>query len=228
MTDLPDPSKLEHAWEEILKRDEKRTSARHVAVVRTTWLAWYEEDEFHSTDGVLQDISRGGAALEVGKAPPCTDIWFCLEAAGRVWGAPFVVVDTTKGQSMAYRMRGRFPDGCPEELYRVALRGYRSARARTPHAQSAGQRLWRRLKERVLGQPDRPEANAEGPEPGSVLLRPLVLGLFAEGATEVSFSTLTEDTGPGPRQSGDAGPSSRFVIPPATAPFPKAELRPPV
>ncbi len=210
-------SRMEHAWENILKRNEQRSSARHAAFEQLAWIAWYEDGEFHSADGALQDISRGGAALEVRTAPPDGTIWVCLEAADRVWGAEFAVIATTPGRSLAHRLRGRFVHGCPEELYRVALRGYRVVEAKTPHSRGSRTGLWKGLKKRVLGQADRVGPEAETAPLDSVALRPLVLRLLTEGASEVHLSSLVGRAAPSRANGGKV--ASKFVIPAATAPF---------
>ncbi|MFO0957770.1 MAG: hypothetical protein U0800_09975 [Isosphaeraceae bacterium] len=119
-------SRLEASWHRILHREEQRTSARHVAVVNSAWIAWEDPTgRILSEDATLLDISRGGASVQVVRFAPYRSVWLCIEAGGKVWGVRFETVEEHANPETGNRLRGRFPDRCPEGFYRVALRGYR-------------------------------------------------------------------------------------------------------
>lgn len=210
----PPTGRLDKAWESILSRDERRTAARHVPITQTAWFGWWDGPEFQSANAVLLDISRGGAALEVERMLPPGPIWLCLEVEGRVWGTEYVVIAESRGRNLPHRARGRFLGECPDDLYRVALRGYRQGEIRTPSGRRSSQPLWDRLKHRVLGRGGSTTPQSE-PDVANDLqgVRSQVVQLLAQGATEVVLATLAG------LPAAERRNRPLFILPQPTAPL---------
>lgn len=176
-------SRMEASWHRILHREEQRASARHVALLNTAWIAWEgAAGRVITENGTLLDISRGGARIQVGLVPPDRTLWLCIEAADKVWGCRFEMIDHQSKGPIGTWIRGRFPNSCPEPFFRVALRGHREKSP--PHARpakSTGVLHW--VKSRIGRQPD----PAPEPAPNVAALRERAVRRLAAGEVEVGL-----------------------------------------
>jgi len=183
---------MEASWHRILHREEQRATARHVAVVNTAWIAWEDPSgRVHTENAILLDVSRGGANLQVERFAPCLTLWLCIEGSGKVWGSRFETIEEHANSLTGNRLRGRFADACPEEFYRVALRGHRGEKSAAPDPPRAKSSLFDWLRGRI-GRRPRPTDKDESVIDLAVV-RQQVVRRLAEGAVEVVLSETIDE-----------------------------------
>jgi hypothetical protein len=113
-----------HHQEERRKSTERRQSQRYRAAVRQAQLGWWEGEEFRTTEAGVQDISLGGARLNLAaRAPRPGSVWVNFPGPGAAeWVAAQVVgsgPDAAGGESL----RVEFADGCPYDTFRSVAWG---------------------------------------------------------------------------------------------------------
>jgi hypothetical protein len=104
--------------------DENRGSVRYQAMRGAVYLGWWDEPDFRTCAARLQNLSHGGALVDVALAPPeGSSLWLCAGGTppGQ-WVEGEVVAREAPGPA-AYRLHLRFPETCPYELFEAAVLG---------------------------------------------------------------------------------------------------------
>ena len=77
---------------------ERRGGVRHPAVSHEIWVGWSTRDQFEAIDGLLINISRGGALIVLKSRPPRDrPVWVYKQVASSVWSVRGGVVGHTPG-----------------------------------------------------------------------------------------------------------------------------------
>ena len=104
---------------------DNRGASRYGAVKGSVYLGWWAEPEFRTCAARLIDLSHGGALVHVAIAPPEEPgLWLCLAGAPPGdWVEVEIVVREVLNQDFV-KLRLRFPDSCPYELFEGAVLGH--------------------------------------------------------------------------------------------------------
>lgn len=104
---------------------DNRGASRHGAVKSAIYLGWWAEAEFRTCAARLVDLSHGGALVHVAILPPEeTGLWLCLAGAPPGdWMEVEVVARETVSEDFV-KLRLRFPESCPYELFEGAVLGH--------------------------------------------------------------------------------------------------------
>ena len=118
-------------WKKVnAKAEERRGGTRHEAVSHEIWLGWSTRSEFVSLDGLLLNISRGGALLILKERPPRDrPIWVYKKVCSVVPSVRGEVVATTPAPGGAFAVRVKFAIPCPTILCESAVCGDPSSAA---------------------------------------------------------------------------------------------------
>jgi hypothetical protein len=109
-------------WHLILRRitasaQERRGGVRHPVASREIWVGWSARDQFVALDGMMINISRGGALVLLKDRPPRDrPVWVYKDVAGVVRSVRGEVVGFTPAPGGAYAVRFRFATPCPTAL----------------------------------------------------------------------------------------------------------------
>jgi hypothetical protein len=103
---------------------ERRGGVRHPAVSQEIWVGWSTRDQFEALDGLLINISRGGALIVLKSRPPKDrPVWVYKQVASSVWSVRGGVVGHTPAPGGAYAVRFQFATPCPTALCESAVCG---------------------------------------------------------------------------------------------------------
>lgn len=102
---------------------ERRTECRHVPVEPCCLVGWWDGDAFEVARAALENLSRGGAMLQVSDAPVGLDLWFCLDVDRWLGSVQARVRAVARPAIGGYSVRIQFPDPVPEGLFRAACEG---------------------------------------------------------------------------------------------------------
>jgi PilZ domain len=103
---------------------ERRGGVRHPVVSHEIWVGWSARDQFVALDGVMVNISRGGALILLKDRPPRDrPVWVYKDVAGLVRSVRGEVVGFTPAPGGAYAVRFRFATPCPTILCESAVCG---------------------------------------------------------------------------------------------------------
>jgi hypothetical protein len=111
-------------WSAFIPEDfrEKRAASRYDAVRSLVYLGWWEDDEFRTCAGSLQNLSQSGALINAGQAPPETaPVYLCLAGAEPGEWVETTCSVTTRPRDVFYRLRLRFSEACPYDFFRSAV-----------------------------------------------------------------------------------------------------------
>lgn len=96
------------------KDDDRRAARRHVAARPEVWVGWWSGETFGTIEGVLLNISRGGALIVLGEWPPKRAPLYVYKDVGEtiacIRGEVIGVVPAPRGM---YAARVRFAAPCP-------------------------------------------------------------------------------------------------------------------
>jgi hypothetical protein len=103
---------------------ERRGGVRHPVVSHEIWAGWSTRDQFVALDGMLVNISRGGALILLQDRPPRDrPVWVYKKVMGVVWSVRGEVVGFTPAPGGAFAVRFRFATPCPTALCESAVCG---------------------------------------------------------------------------------------------------------
>lgn len=111
-------------WSSVIPEDfrEKRAASRYDAVRSLVYLGWWEDEEFRTCAGSLQNLSHSGALINAGQAPPGTaPVYLCLAGGGPGEWVETACVATTRALGVSFRLRLRFDGACPYDFFRSAV-----------------------------------------------------------------------------------------------------------
>jgi hypothetical protein len=103
---------------------ERRGGVRHPAVSHEIWVGWSTHKQFEALDGLLINISRGGALIVLKFRPPRDrPVWVYKQVRSNVWSVRGDVVGHTPAPGGAYAVRFQFATPCPTALCESAVCG---------------------------------------------------------------------------------------------------------
>jgi hypothetical protein len=112
-------------WKKINRAShERRGGMRHAAVAHEIWVGWSTATHFVALDGLLVNISRGGARIVLGDRPPRDrPVWVYKEIRSVVSSVRGDVLGMTPAPGGAYAVRVQFTTPCPTLLCESAVCG---------------------------------------------------------------------------------------------------------
>jgi hypothetical protein len=114
---------------------ERRGGVRHPVAAHEIWVGWSSRDQFVALDGMMINISRGGALILLKDRPPRNrPVWVYKDVAGDVRSVRGNVVGLTPAPGGAYAVRFRFATPCPTALCESAVCGEPTGVAPTQRA----------------------------------------------------------------------------------------------
>ena len=114
---------------------ERRGGMRHPAVSQDIWVGWATRNQFEALDGLLINISRGGALIVLRNRPPRDrPVWVYKEIASSVWSVRGEVVGFTPAPGGAFAVRFQFATPCPTRLCESAVCGSPTVPALSPNS----------------------------------------------------------------------------------------------
>ncbi len=106
---------------------ERRSSVRYRASANRARIEWLEDDELHSAQGSLVDISHGGAQLRVERdLGTVRSLWLRLEEPMNTDEIPATIVRIGHDQNLGLA----FARPCPHDLHLTATLGVNPYHAR--------------------------------------------------------------------------------------------------
>jgi hypothetical protein len=108
---------------------DRRASERYTVLDHRGWLGQWGKQGFEVVEVRLLDLSRGGALLEMEKAPiEHQSAVLGLETLRETWCLEVKIVQTRWGRRNRYRVHVAFTETCPDEFFAAALNGPGTAR----------------------------------------------------------------------------------------------------
>jgi hypothetical protein len=109
---------------------DRRASVRYTVLDHRAWLGQWGHQGFEVVAVRLLDLSRGGALLEMEKAPvEHQSSLLGLETLRESWCLEVKVVQTRWGRRESYRVHVAFTQSCPDEFFAAALNGPEAGQA---------------------------------------------------------------------------------------------------
>ncbi len=113
--------------EERWKSSERRKTPRYPAVVATGSVGWWQDASFVTTPSQIENISTGGARLNVADpVPPSDSVWIGLVGGDSSEWVEGRVVEASEDASPTPWIRVEFLDLCPYEFFATVVCGLRS------------------------------------------------------------------------------------------------------
>jgi hypothetical protein len=88
------------------------------------YLGWWHDEEFRTAPAEIVNLSHGGALVRLASPPPDGPaLWLCLARTPPGEWVEVSVVELARGPNRSHCVRLAFPEGCPYEMFQVAVLG---------------------------------------------------------------------------------------------------------
>jgi hypothetical protein len=127
---------------------ERRIAPRYATSGTAAVISWPVGTDYRTTGARMIDISLGGFSAIVETFPPCwTTLWIRLDGKNPSDWLRAVVIGTVQNGCLFWtrrRVRGRFLEACPYDLFKGAIDGFsQEIRYTDPASQGINRRCWR-------------------------------------------------------------------------------------
>ena len=112
---------------------DRRKEPRYPPATDLAHIGWCEGEEFCTVQAQLQNISNGGAALDLARDRPASpDLWMCVVTAGPTEWLQASIAGSQATEDGGQRVRLAFVEPCPYDVFKAVVWGLTLARPAPP------------------------------------------------------------------------------------------------